>query len=242
MTGTIRIAQPCGCTQETFMGQKREKRCEHGGIFEKPQSKGRGGSTLKPGKGFSASPEQRRKVRNRPCVVCGENSSFEIGEGTQANTIDAAHVYPRRLQSCACADGVVPICRRHHLLVDDPNRPFDLLPYLVTRGYHRELVHAVAEHGVPLSELLYQVTGERWAPIEADTQAPWESDDDPVATHRATQQSDGWWRAEYRLEPGGPWVALPQRFSTHIGRAETEAAAWAAREGALQTLEREAAV
>lgn len=33
---TIRVAQPCGCAQEHFMGQKREKLCECGNLFEKP--------------------------------------------------------------------------------------------------------------------------------------------------------------------------------------------------------------
>lgn len=36
MPGTIRIAQPCGCRQESFMGQKREKACDHGHLYEKP--------------------------------------------------------------------------------------------------------------------------------------------------------------------------------------------------------------
>ena len=34
--GTIRVAQPCGCVQEHFQGQKREKLCDCGNLFEKP--------------------------------------------------------------------------------------------------------------------------------------------------------------------------------------------------------------
>jgi hypothetical protein len=33
----IRVAQPCGCVQETFFGAKREKLCEHRNLFEKPK-------------------------------------------------------------------------------------------------------------------------------------------------------------------------------------------------------------
>ena len=49
-------------------------------------------------------------------------------------------------------------------------------------------------------------------------------------THRAVQE-DGWWIAEFRI--GSDWHRLSQRFSVHIGRAETEGYAWAAREGFL---------
>jgi hypothetical protein len=34
---TLRIAQPCGCTQKAAMGQERDLVCEHGNVFEKPR-------------------------------------------------------------------------------------------------------------------------------------------------------------------------------------------------------------
>lgn len=157
MSGTIRIAQPCGCRQETFMGQKRELRCEHGGVFEKPQSKARRGSTLKQGRGFGASPAQQAKVRDRACLVCGRvrHEAF----------IHAAHLYPRSRAGCKCPDGVVPLCAECHDLYDDPHRTLDLLPALVAHGYQVEMAHAFLEHGASWREMLDLVTGHAWHPI-----------------------------------------------------------------------------
>jgi hypothetical protein len=61
----------------------------------------------------------------------------------------------------------VPLCSKHHHLYDDQNQHFDLLPYLVARGCHTELVHAVAVHQVSLSHLQEQVTGVEWKPVGA---------------------------------------------------------------------------
>lgn len=116
----------------------------------------RRGSTLKRGKGFAASKAQQDKVRGLPCVVCGR-------DGYEAQ-VDPAHVYPRRLAPCDCADGVVPLCRDCHARYEDPNQPFDLLPALITCGYRAELVHAVVAHEAPLLHLLEQVTGCEWMP------------------------------------------------------------------------------
>jgi hypothetical protein len=118
---------------------------------------GRRGSTLRRGRGFSASPAQQRKVKGLPCIVCGRDDAEAY--------IEPAHVYPRRLQSCSCAEGVVPLCHEHHRLYDDQDEHFDLLPFLVSRSYNAELVHAVAAHGVPVSELLRVVTGCQWKPV-----------------------------------------------------------------------------
>lgn len=113
---------------------------------------------MKRGSGFAASNKQQAKVKGLPCIVCGRD---EFEEGV---AIQAAHVYPRRLQSCDCAEGVVPLCELCHHLYDDQNTAFDLLPYLQNRKYHREFVHAVAEHEAPISEVLRIVTGEKWEP------------------------------------------------------------------------------
>ncbi len=167
-------AKACGCTKEIGSSKAHiPQTCEHGNVllYTKPLKRSASlrrvsdkrereerprGSTMKRGRGFAASPEQQRKVKGRPCIVCGL-------DGYEAQ-IHAAHVYPRRLHSCECAEGVVPLCSEHHRLYDDQNQHFDLLPHLV-RGYHVELVHAVAVHQVPIRELLDQVTGVKWAPI-----------------------------------------------------------------------------
>ena len=164
------ITHSCKCTHDSVMGRKRPRFCDCGNAFVSErvvstssvakESKPRPhSSTLKRGRGFSASPQQQRKVRHLPCVVCGLDR--------HEAQIHAAHVYPRRFQSCECAEGVVPLCAEHHRLYDDPDQHFDLLRHLVTRDYHLELVHAVAVHHVPIRELLDQVTGVKWEPRKA---------------------------------------------------------------------------
>jgi hypothetical protein len=154
-----------GCTKDIGMSKaKTPHYCEHGNFLvyvhqlgSKKNDQGGRHGTLGRGRGFAASPAQQRKVKGRPCVVCGQ-------DGFEAE-IHAAHVYPRRLQSCECAEGVVPLCRGCHGRYDDQANPFDLLRHLVIREYHAELVHAVAVHQVPIRELLDQVTGVKWAPV-----------------------------------------------------------------------------
>jgi hypothetical protein len=93
---TVRIAQPCGCRQESFMGQKRDRLCEHRNVFERPDAQGRTTAPrrrhapLRPGKGFAASKQQRQKVRGLVCVGCGREAS-EDG----SVVIDPAHVWPK---------------------------------------------------------------------------------------------------------------------------------------------------
>lgn len=137
------------------MGQKREKVCEHRNLFARPgAAKPRRRSTLKQGRGFQASPEQQAKVKGLACAVC--QTDLEI---------HAAHVYPRRLATCTCADGVVPLCSSCHRSYDDQNQPFDLMPYLV-RNYRAEIVHAFVVHEAPMGEVLRIITGADWAPAE----------------------------------------------------------------------------
>jgi hypothetical protein len=168
-----------GCCQKDIGSSKAHipQVCKHGEVFKYTKSPGangrkpmrrvsekregqvrKQGSTLKQGRGFAVHPDQRKRVEHLVCVVCGKDR-FEA-------QIHAAHVYPRRLQPCECPEGVVPLCANCHRLYDDPCGSFDLLPYLVTRHYHAESVHAVAVHGVPLRELMDQVTGQKWAPVE----------------------------------------------------------------------------
>jgi hypothetical protein len=115
----------------------------------------RRGSTLKRGRGLAASPEQQRKVRDLPCIVCGKDR--------HEAKIEAAHVYPRRLASCDCADGVAPLC--HDCQRAEDANELDLLPALLAHGYRTEVAHAFLEHDAPLREVLEQVTGTKWQPI-----------------------------------------------------------------------------
>lgn len=105
---------------------------------------------------MNASPAQRKKVKELPCIVCGVDR-FET-------KIDPAHVYPQRFAHCECADGVVPLCRTHHNAYDEllGGRKFDLLPYM--KGYEVELAHAIQEHGASMQHVLEVVTGTVWVP------------------------------------------------------------------------------
>lgn len=164
---TTWTAEPCGCTQDVAMGQKRERVCKHGYFFQREKSAAtssdakeskprRRQSGLKRGRGFAASPAQQAKVKDSPCIVCGLDR-FEA-------EVHAAHVWPRTYTPCDCADGVVPLCAEHHALYDQPDHPLDLLSYLV-RGYRAEFCHAFIEHDIPMSELLRRVTGTPWRPL-----------------------------------------------------------------------------
>jgi hypothetical protein len=76
----------------------------------------------------SASPDQRRKVENRRCLVCGRAP------------VDPARLVPQRLGGCQAADCVVPLCRTHHRLFDAGR--LVLVPYLRPE-LERELRHAL---------------------------------------------------------------------------------------------------
>ena len=119
------------------------------------------GSTLKQGRGFQASPEQQARVRDEGCLICGRDR--------HEAQIHAAHVYPRRLASCTCADGVVALCSEHHRAYDEDK--LDLLPALITHGRRLEIVHAFLEHDAPLIDVLDCVTGEKWEPRSCNSGA-----------------------------------------------------------------------
>ena len=63
-----------------------------------------------------ASAEQRCKVAELTCLVCGRTP------------VDPAHLVPRRLGGCDSPDCVVPLCRTHHRLFDTGR--LVLVPYL----------------------------------------------------------------------------------------------------------------
>lgn len=182
------ITRDCDCSVIYYGGQKRPDRCEHGNHFlteaqqvasQKPRGSLRpisekraaeetagtrprsNGSTLaQTNTGFTASPAQRKKVRNLACLVCGRDR--------HEAEIEAAHVCARRLAPhCDCPDGVVPLCHECHQRYDDLGAHFDLLPALITHGYRAEVVHAFLEHGVGLVDLLSHISGERYLPASA---------------------------------------------------------------------------
>jgi hypothetical protein len=169
-----------GCQQDIGMSRMRQQhRCEKHGLIlhyaKALRSKASTGTSvrkprkaMKRGKGMAASPEQRKKVRGLPCVVCGVMSGLNA-DGTVAEAVDPAHLYPRSLCPCEHADGVIPLCRFHHRIYDDASRrsELDLLPKLVDRGYNAEMAHYISDHGFSLLTLLQHVTGEDWAPLES---------------------------------------------------------------------------
>lgn len=151
----------CGCEKEIGMSKSREPHfCEHANLYEyvkqlgSEPKKAKPRKPLKQGQGLSASPEQRRKVKELACIVCGRDR-FEV-------KITAMHVYPRRFATCSCADGVVPGCAECHDLYEA--KKLDLLPKLTGNGYRKELVHAIVEHDAPPIHVLEIVTGVNWEP------------------------------------------------------------------------------
>lgn len=83
--------------------------------------------------GFSASPAQRKKVKDEPCIVC-----------LSPGKCDPAHVVPRSLGGCDDEACVVALCRRCHTMYDKGG--LDLLPFLA--AFRREQAHAVLHLGI----------------------------------------------------------------------------------------------
>lgn len=61
---------------------------------------------IQPKRWLPVSPEQRVKVIESPCLVCGRVP------------VDAAHLVPQRLGGCRSPECVLPLCRTHHRLYD----------------------------------------------------------------------------------------------------------------------------
>lgn len=109
-------------------------------------------STLKPGKGFQASPAQRAKVAVQVCSV------IECG----VEYCDPAHLAPRALgRGCDDAACVIALCRRHHEMYD--HHEIDLLRHLAGRGFEVELAHMQLHYSDPLSVVI-RLSGHRWIP------------------------------------------------------------------------------
>lgn len=98
-----------------------------------------------------ATPEQRAKVRDLACIVCGQGPC------------DPTHLVDRSLAPSAGDDirAVVPCCRRCHRAYDDGD--LDLSPYLEPR-WREEVAWAV--EAVGLFRALRRITGRHWTAIE----------------------------------------------------------------------------
>lgn len=128
MGGVIWTAQPCGCTQEVYNGQKREKVCEHGYIYVSEKAKA---ST--PGSSMSRSQPDRDWTDARAkvelegrCRVCGSSYGLEaahvmgrkydqpLHSGTKTLYVNPLDIVP-----------LGPVCHRRF-----DAHELDLLPYL----------------------------------------------------------------------------------------------------------------
>lgn len=120
-------------------------------------------STLKPGRGFAASKEQREKVRGMACAVCGEMT----GEYT---VIDPAHICSRGMGGCDDSACVIPLCRYatgQGCHDDFDHGKVDLIAKLEPR-FRAEVAHAVLHLGLEgtrrrLAPSLYKADRERAA-------------------------------------------------------------------------------
>lgn len=83
---------------------------------------------IQPARWQPASLEQRLKVLQFACLVCGRAR------------VDAAHLVPQRLGGCQAAECVLPLCRTHHRLFD--SNGLSLALYLGPE-HETELAHAL---------------------------------------------------------------------------------------------------
>lgn len=104
---------------------------------------------MKRGRGLSASPTQRLKVKGERCLNCRQEPC------------DPAHIVARAQGGCDHELCVVPLCRRCHDRYDAG--ALDLLP-LVVRHRVPEVMHAVEHMGGDLLGLLHRLCGERFVP------------------------------------------------------------------------------
>jgi hypothetical protein len=92
-----------------------------------------------------ASEEQRAKVAELSCVVCGRSP------------VDPAHLVPRKHGGCNDAECVVPLCRTHHRLYDHAQL---VLGAYLAGGWRRERAHALTH--VSARRLRRALRGRGW--------------------------------------------------------------------------------
>lgn len=104
-----------------------------------------------------ASPAQRKKVRDLPCVVTGETNE------TSTWPIDPAHLCPRAKGGCDSERCVIPLRRDLHDLFDQGK--LDLLSYLLPahdrRRWLAEVQHALDHFDGDMLSLLHRLTGKK---------------------------------------------------------------------------------
>jgi hypothetical protein len=96
-----------------------------------------------------AHPAQRARVAGRGCIVCG------------ARPCDPAHLIPQWYRACCHAEGVIPLCRRHHRAYDWGG--LNILGW-ITDELAEELAHALMH--VRARELLRGLQGGGWGDPE----------------------------------------------------------------------------
>lgn len=97
-----------------------------------------------------ASPEQRRHIAGRPCLIPGCNGA----------PVDPAHVIPRGMLTDGqdLPQAVIPLCRFHHGAYD--RHELDLLPF---QSLFREEI-GFAVYRMDLISVIERLSGERWCP------------------------------------------------------------------------------
>lgn len=166
------VTRHCDCTQTVYSGQKREKVCGCGNVFEnadviaRQRAKARRAvqapASVRPI--ATCSPAQRAKVKDQPCVGCGRVVEPDEQSGW---TIDPMHLWPRGKGGCDSPDCVLPGCRYVptgegcHRLFD--NGELDLLSKVSERpeSFAAEVAHPILYHGVTLVELVRRLAGNR---------------------------------------------------------------------------------
>jgi len=87
---------------------------------------------LSKGRGFAASPQQRAKVKDEVCLVCGQGP------------VDPAHLIARARGGGDDPREVIALCRAHHRAYD--LRELSLLEY--EHLFPEESAYAVLNHGI----------------------------------------------------------------------------------------------
>jgi hypothetical protein len=101
-------------------------------------------------------PEQKERVRDKACIACG----LALGECHPAHLIDSGGL---SIEIANDVRAVVPLCAVCHRLYDD--RQLDLSTVL--EPLWRDAVVWAVE-AVGLFRALRRITGQRWAPVEAE--------------------------------------------------------------------------
>lgn len=129
---TLRIAYPCGCRQDAGMGQRRDKLCQHGHLFQRPTSTRRPPRASKPKRYWF---DALAKVEEEGCCRVCKRADRKL---------DCAHILGREHDEPMVKGGrilktlyvdplrIVPACGPFpdNCHGDIDHRKINLLPYL----------------------------------------------------------------------------------------------------------------